>query len=126
MITIVGLGIKKGDLTLNAVEALESGAKVLLRTAVTPAADYLREKGIAFTALDAVYERTEDYDEVNEEIVEAVLEAAQEGDVVFGVIGGAGLMDASVKCVCAAAKEEDMAMRLPLISSPSCFRASTR
>ena len=30
MITIVGLGIKKGDLTLNAIEALESGAKVLL------------------------------------------------------------------------------------------------
>ena len=112
MITIVGLGIKKGDLTLNAIEALSSGANVLLRTAVTPAAEYLNEKGIVFTALDAVYERTEDYDEVNDEIVEAVLEAAQAGDVVFGVIGGAGLMDASVRCICTAAKDEGIEVRI--------------
>lgn len=108
MITIVGLGIKKGDLTLNAAEALCGGAQVILRTKVTPAAEYLAQKGVAFASLDDVYERTEDYDEVNEEIVQAVLDAAENGDVVYGVIGGAGLMDASVRCVCEAAKEQDI------------------
>lgn len=112
MITIVGLGIKKGDLTLNAIEALTGGAQVLLRTAVTPAAEFMKEKGVAFESLDRLYEQNEDYDEVNEAIVEAVLAKAKEGDVVFGVIGGAGLMDASVKCVSAAAKAEGIAVRV--------------
>ncbi len=110
MIHIVGLGVKQGDLTLNALEKLCGGMPVLLRTAVTPAAEYLKQKGIAFASLDRVYEETEDYDEVNEAIVEAVLDAARAGDVVFGVIDGAGLMAASVKAVCAAATAEGVAV----------------
>ena len=39
MITLVGLGVARGDLTLNAVKALMSGEKVLLRTEVTPAGE---------------------------------------------------------------------------------------
>ena len=39
MITIVGLGVARGDLTLGALEALTGGGQVLLRTARTPAAD---------------------------------------------------------------------------------------
>ena len=46
MITIVGLGVARGDLTLGALEALTGGGQVLLRTARTPAADVLRERGV--------------------------------------------------------------------------------
>ena len=60
MITIVGLGVARGDLTLGALEALTGGDQVLLRTARTPAADVLRERGVAFSSLDALYEETED------------------------------------------------------------------
>ena len=56
MITIVGLGVARGDLTLGALEALTGGGQVLLRTARTPAADVLRERGVAFSSLDALYE----------------------------------------------------------------------
>ena len=56
MITIVGLGIAAGDLTLDAAQALTSGARVLLRTARVPAADWLRARGASFEALDALYE----------------------------------------------------------------------
>ena len=112
MITIVGLGIKEGDLTLAAADVLSSGTRVILRTKVTPAAQYLDKKGIAYESLDAVYERTEDYDEVNEEIADAVMEAAEGGDIVYGVIGGAGLMDATVRCVCDAAKESGIEVRV--------------
>ena len=66
MITLVGLGVARGDLTLNAVEALMSGEKVLLRTEVTPAVDFLREKGVPFETLDDIYEENEDFDEVND------------------------------------------------------------
>lgn len=112
MITIVGLGIERDDLTLGALEALTSGSQVLLRTARTPAADVLRERGVAFSSLDALYEEMEDYDEVNEAIVRAVLEAAKAGDVVFGVLGGGGLLDASVRAVCAAAEREGVQTRV--------------
>lgn len=112
MITIVGLGIRRGDLTLDAMDALTSGVPVVLRTNLTPAAAVLTERGIAFDTLDALYEQTEDYDEVNEAIVDALLERAKAGDLVYGVIGGAGLMDASVKQVSAAAKAAEIAVRV--------------
>ncbi|MGI5885233.1 MAG: nucleoside triphosphate pyrophosphohydrolase [Candidatus Spyradocola sp.] len=112
MITIVGLGIERDDLTLGALEALTSGSQVLLRTARTPAADVLRERGVAFSSLDALYEEMEDYDEVNDAIVRAVLEAAKAGDVVFGVLGGGGLLDTSVRAVCAAAEREGVQTRV--------------
>ena len=112
MITIVGLGIERDDLTLGALEALTSGSQVLLRTARTPAADVLRERGVAFSSLDALYEEMEDYDEVNEAIVRAVMVAAKAGDVVFGVLGGGGLLDASVRAVCAAAEREGVQTRV--------------
>ena len=111
MITIVGLGVARGDLTLDALEALTGGGQVLLRTARTPAADVLRERGVAFSSLDALYEETEDYDEVNEAIARAVLQAAQAGDVVFGVLGGGGILDASVRAVCGAAKRAGVPVR---------------
>ena len=112
MITIVGLGVRAGDLTLAGLEALTGGGRVLLRTAVTPAAELLRQKGVAFESLDALYECTEDYDEVNDAIARAVLEAATLGDVAFGVIGGAGLMDASVKCVTQRAAQQGVPVRV--------------
>ena len=111
MITIVGLGVARGDLTLGALEALTGGGQVLLRTARTPAADVLCERGVAFSSLDALYEETEDYDEVNEAIARAVLQAAQAGDVVFGVLGGGGILDASVRAVCGAARRAGVPVR---------------
>ncbi len=112
MITIVGLGVGKGDLTLDAMAALTGGARVLLRTARTPAAELLREKGVPFTSLDEIYERMEDYDQVNAAIARAVITAAEEGDAVFGVLGGAGLMDASVKAVQCAARQKGIKVRV--------------
>lgn len=105
MITIVGLGVARGDLTMAALDALKGARRVVLRTALTPAALVLDEMGIAYTSLDELYEGGEDYDEVNNDIAKAVLCAAREGSVAFGVLGGAGLMDASVKAVTAAASD---------------------
>ncbi|MGN1248653.1 MAG: nucleoside triphosphate pyrophosphohydrolase [Candidatus Spyradocola sp.] len=112
MITIVGLGVRAGDLTLEGMRALSRGGKILLRTEITPAADFLRDGGIPFESLDALYERTEDYDEVNDAIARAVLDAAEQCDVTFGVIGGAGLMDASVKCVTERAAQAGIDVRV--------------
>lgn len=111
MITIVGLGIAAGDLTLDAAQALTSGARVLLRTARVPAADWLRARGASFEALDALYEETEDFDEVNAALAAAVLAAAEGGDAVYAVPGSGGLLDESVCAVRAAAQEAGVPVR---------------
>lgn len=84
-ITIVGTGWTRGQLTLDAMEALCSGARVILHTDRCGCAGWLREKGIAFESLDALYDAFEDFDAHAEAAAKAVLDAAKEFDVVYGV-----------------------------------------
>ena len=84
-ITIIGAGWTAGQLTLDAAEALRSGAKVLLHTARCGCAEWLEKQGIPFDSLDALYERCEDFDEHARAAADAVLEAARVNDVVYGV-----------------------------------------
>ena len=52
-LTLVGLGPEQAKwLTLEAVQALSNADLILLRTQKHGAADYLKENGLAFTALD--------------------------------------------------------------------------
>ena len=84
-ITIVGTGWTEGQLTLDAVGALRSGARILLHTDHSGCADWLRAQGITFESLDGLYEACDDFDEHIEAATAAVLEAAEAGDVVYGV-----------------------------------------
>ncbi|MDR3084934.1 MAG: hypothetical protein LBU47_01315, partial [Christensenellaceae bacterium] len=109
MITIVGLGIRPGDLTLDVQSRLRSGLPVLLRTARHPAADFLRAEGIPFQSFDALYEQSEDFSALNAAIAQAVL---QNAPCVFAVPGGAGLFDESVRAVASAAQKEGAAVEI--------------
>ena len=84
-ITVVGTGWTRGQLTLDAVEALTGGARVLLHTERCGCADWLREKGVAFETLDGLYEAIDDFDAHADAAARAVLDAAETGDVVYGV-----------------------------------------
>ena len=84
-ITIVGTGWTRGQLTLDAADILRSGARVVLHTDRCGCAEWLREQGIAFESLDGLYETCDDFDEHIEAAARAVLDAAAEGDVVYGV-----------------------------------------
>ncbi len=87
MITILGLGLTKDDLTQRAVRLLrDAKGSLLLRTAQCGAAEYCAENGIAFSAMDDLYDLAEDFDEINEKIVNRVLTEAKKGDVLFGVL----------------------------------------
>ena len=85
-ITIVGLGLFEGGLTRAGEEALLRPAKVILHTDRCPCARWLSERGIAFESLDGLYESSEDFDQHARLAAEAVLRAAEEGDVVYGVM----------------------------------------
>ena len=85
-ITVVGVGWRRGQLTLEAAEALTGGARVVLHTERCACAKWLREKGIAFETLDGLYDEYEDFDEHAAAAAKAVMQAARDGDVVYGVM----------------------------------------
>lgn len=84
-IVVVGHGYEAGQLTLEAVSLLKSGARVILHTERCGCAEWLKAEGIAYDTLDALYESCEDFDEHAQAAAEAVGNAAAEGDVVYGV-----------------------------------------
>lgn len=92
-ITIVGLGTNEDALTLGALRAAKAADKVLLRTEQCAAAQVFKQESIVFETLDYLYEECEDFAELNERCAQAVMQAAGEADVVYGVFD---LRDASV------------------------------
>ncbi len=84
-ITIIGTGWDRGQLTLEAVEAFRSASKVILHTERCGCAEWLDENGIAYEALDGLYEACEDFDAHARAAADAVLGAAQTQDVAYGV-----------------------------------------
>lgn len=87
MLTIVGLGCSPEDLSQGAKEALVGGAKVILRTGETPAAQAIIRSGVPCATLDHVYERCRNFDTLNKKLAAAVAEEAKGGDVVYCVDG---------------------------------------
>ena len=85
MITIVGMGWKVGQLTLEAIEALTGGGRVILHTERCGCAAWLDDKGVAYESLDSLYESCEDFDEHASAASDAVEQAAGDRDVVYGV-----------------------------------------
>lgn len=86
MITIIGTGWTAGQLTMDAVECLEKASRIILHTDHSGCADWLRSRNIPFESLDALYETCEDFDEHAREAADAVLNAAENNDIVYGVL----------------------------------------
>lgn len=100
MITVVGLGCSAADLPEGGRKALLSGAKVLLRTGDTPAAEGVRALGVEFSTLDYIYSTCRNFDTLNKKLAAAVLSAGKEGDVVY-CVDGAAADDVSARIVLA-------------------------
>ena len=87
MLTIVGLGCSPEDLSRGAYNAVTSGAKVILRTGETPAAQAILSSGAPCATLDYIYESCRNFDTLNKKLAAAVAEEAEKGDVVYCVDG---------------------------------------
>lgn len=84
-ITVVGVGLEAEQLTLEAAGLLRSGARVMLHTGRIGCADWLKAQGVPFETLDDLYESCADFDEHNARAAQRVIEAAEDGDVVYAV-----------------------------------------
>lgn len=83
--TVVGVGLAEEQLTLGACALLKSGVQVILHTERGAVALWLHKSGIAYEALDFLYESTDDFDEHARAAAAHVMEAAKRGDVAYCV-----------------------------------------
>lgn len=85
-IIVASLGQRdERQLTLQALDALQTSAKVILRTGRHQVADYLEKIGVPFETLDDLYETSADFDELNEKAVSRLLAFEGEGTLCYGV-----------------------------------------
>ena len=125
IITIAALGPDSGEmLTLGALETMRQADALVLRTLRHGAAEALERQGIAFQTLDALYERSEDFDELcrlaagalvkkamtcahlcyavsepGSDATVRALAAALPGDVTLRVVGGVSLAECAACAV---------------------------
>ena len=84
-ITVVGAGWTRGELTLNAIEALKRSDVIVLHTDRCGCADWLKQNDLPFTSLDALYETCDDFDIHTQAVADAVMAAGGKGDVAYVV-----------------------------------------
>jgi tetrapyrrole methylase family protein/MazG family protein len=85
-ITLIGLGIEEGDLTVKAVKALKEADEIFARTSLTNSFKNL--DGYNVTSLDSLFEKSRTFDTLNKKLASAVLEGAKRGNVCYCVDGG--------------------------------------
>jgi len=85
-LTIVSLGPGNPDLlNISTIKALQSGYNLFLRTGNHPVASWLTENGITYETFDSLYEKTDDFDELNHCIVSSLFEKASVSPVLYAV-----------------------------------------
>ena len=111
IITVAALGPDDGGmLTFAAYEAMERAQCLVLRTAQHGVAKVLCDRGIAYTTLDALYEQTEDFDELCAYAAKKLIALAREkGGLCYAV--SEPVSDATVRKL-ACALPEDVALEV--------------
>ena len=100
MITIIGLGVEKGDLTERGKACILSAAKegkpIVVRTANTLSYQTVLELGVAHTCLDSVYQNSRNFSTLPQNLAKAVLAC---GDNAVYLVDGAATEDNSAKAL---------------------------
>ena len=98
MITVIGLGVEKGDISLRAKTLIEDGVKkgypVLVKTGKTASYQTVLDLGVEHTTLDSVYDKSRSFQTLNKNLAKAVVNA---GDNAIYLIDGSASEDYSVK-----------------------------
>ncbi len=87
MISIVGLGVEPNDLTIGAKNEITSGKTVIVKSSLFNTANSVAKLGVEFTTLDYIYEKSRNFDSLNKNLANAVLDIAKSRDVVYCVNG---------------------------------------
>ncbi len=98
MITVIGLGVERGDLSRKGeekiIEGAKAGRKIVVRTAGTVSYQTVLDLGVGHICLDSVYERSRSFSSLAKNLASAVLAAGE--DPIY-LVDGAATEDNSVK-----------------------------
>ena len=86
--SIVIVNIASGDpeiLNAKTVQSIKEGGHLILRTSRTPLVSWLEQEKIAYSSLDDLYDKVEDFDELSSTIVDYLWSAADLSPVVYAV-----------------------------------------
>lgn len=96
MINVIGLGLSKGDLTLSGVEAVKRAKYAVFKTDRTEtyaAKEYVTGES---ETLDSYYETSDDFDEMNDRIVDRIVYLHEKYKDIAYLVGGSGFDDRTV------------------------------
>ncbi|MEG1710817.1 MAG: nucleoside triphosphate pyrophosphohydrolase [Clostridia bacterium] len=96
-ITVVGLGTNAKDLTLSGIAAIEQSDYILVKTEKSGTFDYFSSKGIKVATCDGLYNSAENFDVLNELIVERVIKRATTHKHFVFCVNGSGNDDTAVQ-----------------------------
>ena len=109
MITVIGLGVKAGDLTKEGEAAIlktaETGGKIFVRTAKTPSYGSVKALGVPHETLDYIYGKSRSFATLNKNLCKAVRAG---GENVAYLVDGAASEDNSVKAILRAAGKKNV------------------
>ena len=97
-ITLIGLGLDEGDITLNALNALKDATCVVARTGDALSFKTLKNLNINAVTLDEVYKKSRNFDTLNKNLAKQIIELAKTTPVVYAVDGSVS-EDASCKAI---------------------------
>lgn len=92
MITVVGMGYRDGDVSLKGAAIIDSADKVIVKTALTDTYKFFED--IEHITCDTIYESSEDFNTLNENLARYVIEN-EKGATVY-CVNGSGVDDRSV------------------------------
>ena len=84
-ITLIGLGVSEGDLTMNAKNALDNAGVIIARTENCEGFKSLN--GYTVRTLDGIYSGCRNFDTLNKKLAAEVIKAAKEREVCYCVDG---------------------------------------
>ena len=105
MIEIIGLGITDGDISMRGFEAATRASLAVFKTNKTPTYALSTRINVPSITLDEIYEECDDFDELNECVVERLIALEAEHGTIAYLINGNGCDDRTIeKLVKAGAK----------------------
>ena len=104
-ITLIGLGLKEGELNSRGAAALSSGAKIFARTADAPS--YASLKGYDVQPLDGLFAASRNFDTLNKKLADTIIKQSRLTDVIY-CVDGAVCEDNACKLILARKKDVEV------------------
>jgi len=111
-IYLTGLGVKEGDISLKALNLLNSGKKVIVKTALTNSYKNILNANVQHTLLDDVYKKSRNFESLNKNLATEIIKSAKTEEIIYCVDGN---VNEDNSCKIIISKHKD----IEIISAPS-------